>query len=809
MGTLPDTYLQRAFRLWADFSYRYAIWVIVTTGLIMVAMILSMANLTMDTSVEARLHKDDPIRQHFDTFQAHFGSDDVILVSVNADNGVDKDAIANIAALQQLLESTEPYVHEITSTMNARYTYGVDGELIVEELLEDYPQVGFKQRWPQETLEDYLLASPNYYNRLISAQGNALALIVELQTQVKDPVSGQFVAIDQDKKDEAVRAIRSQLNSFSERTNTRTVLAGNPVIQETLNRLILSDTGLTTGLAFTLTLLFLFVFFRRVSGMLIPLAVINGSLIVAIGMMALTGTPYTLTMGSLPAILVAIGVADSVHILSLFYRYYTDYGMKKEAVLNAVSVSAPAVLLTSLTTGAGFLSFVAADLASITDLGVFTAIAVFTALMLSVTLIPALLAVSRIKPVNQNLRALQWVNTLTNACVRLSIEHARVISAVAVVALVGGVWHATQLRFSDDILAVFPPDAPIVSDQLRYDADYHGAGNFEVLIDSGVDNGVLKPEFLQKLERLSDALTHTHIAGVDFDTPYSVLNIIKETHKALNENDPTAYVIPDQADLIAQELLIFEISNGDDLLDVVDSDFRYARLTLKMTYADGVVYHEVLGEIDKLLISEFGENSAVVTGLTALLGESIPRALSSMLKSYAIALVTIIILMGIMMKSLRIGLVSMIPNLLPIVLVMNVMVFVDWPLDQTTISVGAIALGLVVDDTLHYLFHFKQAYQNRNSVARSAMISVRDCGPALLITTIIYSSASFGNVVSSIKSFQMFGTTLALITVLALLIDLLVTPALLVVMFGGKEKRRREVDEDEKPERYRSMSVSD
>ena len=343
-------------------------------------------------------------------------------------------------------------------------------------------------------------------------------------------------------------------------------------------------------------------------------------------------------------------------------------------------------------------------------------------------------------------------------------------------------------------MTTFPDSEVTKQDLFKIDEQYNGAGNLEVVIDSGGDEGVYAPAFLQKLQQAQDAFSNTTINGVALAEAYSVLNILKETHKSLNNNDEAFYALADNRALIAQELLLFEMSERDDLLKVVDQNFRYARLSVKMPYADGVVYEKMMMQMQQKLDEIFGKDQAMISGATALMAESIPRALTSMMKSYAIALIVISVMMAMMIGNLKIGLISMMPNLLPIVLVLNLMVWWDWPLDQNTISIGAIALGLVVDDTLHFLYHFKQYYNKSGDAVDASMRSVRGCGPALFMTTMIFSAACFGNLLSSLEPFFKFGVSLGLITLLALLVDLLVAPALLVCVFPnrGKEKSAME-----------------
>lgn len=784
--------LSRGFARWAGFSFDHAKGLLATIVLFFVAMIWALGQMTVDMSSESRLHESDPIRVHFNTFRQQFGRDDVMIISVPNAGIYDESLMMRIQHLHQAIENEVPNVRKVTSLINARYSYGAqtvdgDSELVIEDLLQGWPQTPLSQRWPDTALPQYLMQHPNYRQRLVSTDGQQTAILVELEARVQDGIAnGQpspaFVPISPAQAHAAVKKIRA-LIARQEHAQGLT-LTGSPVVNETLARLVFNGTNFTGGLAFVLTILFLSLFFRRVSGVIIPLMVVNGSLLAAIGIMALNGTPWTLTFGTMPPIMIAIGVADAVHILSRFYKNVGESQNKRQAIIDAVAYSAPAVLLTSITTAAGFLSFLAADLASIAQLGGYTAIAVSFALLFSVTLIPALIALWPIKHKVMMVSKVPVSETVTQACVAFSCRYPKIISVAAVTLLLGGIINATSLEFSDDVMSTFPDSEVTKQDLFAIDEAYGGSSSMEVVVDSGKAQGIYQLNFLHKLQQASDALSNQTIAGIHLADSYSLLNILKETHQALNHNQDQFYALPSTEALVAQELLLFEMSQRDDLLKVVDEEFRYARLTLKMHYADGVQYQKMLHEMQQKLDTIFGDDTAIITGATALVSKSIPKALSSMMKSYAIALVVITIFMTLMIADLRIGLISMVPNVLPIVFILNVMVFLDWKLDQTTISIGAIALGLVVDDTLHFLYHFKQYWQTSKDARQASMASIKGCGSALMITTVVFASASATNMFSSLFPFIVFGASLALVTVMALLADLLVAPALLVWGFS-------------------------
>ena len=265
------------------------------------------------------------------------------------------------------------------------------------------------------------------------------------------------------------------------------------------------------------------------------------------------------------------------------------------------------------------------------------------------------------------------------------------------------------------------------------------------------------------------------------------MKFLKKQTGHSNGNRDSAYQVPDNRELIAQEVLLFEIDNKDDLLDVIDADARKARLTLKLEHRDSVEYQTLIRKLEDRLENLFPAGSSVtITGNAVLSAESVPRALKTMSKSYIVAAILIIIMMILVVQSPKIGLISIVPNLLPIVFVLNVMVIMDWPLDMATIMFGAIALGIVVDDTLHFLYHFKLYHEQHNDAFLAVHKTLRNTGPALFITTIIFSTGAASNMLSSLDNIFAFGLTMWMATILALIADLIIAPALLITFYGHK-----------------------
>ncbi len=771
--------LGKAFEKWAALSYDYARLTLFFSLVVLAGLISQIPKVKFDMSTEAMLHKTDPARVNYDQFKQEFGREDSIILTFPISDPIDQKALDTLDQLHTLIEEQVPHIDKITSLLNARYTYGEDDEMIVEELLEGFPD----HHWSNEELNAYVKSQPAYQNRLINKAGTHLAMVLDLQTFQSDVATPTLLSDQQSAN--AVNAIRKII---ADNPEWQLQMTGQPVLLETINYLTNRDTAFSSTVAFAVVLILLYLFFRRRSGILIPVMVITGSIIGSIGVMGITGSPYTLTSTATYALILGMSIADSLHILTLFYRDYEENGDKRAALIYAMGHSAPAVLLTTLTTAIGFLSFMSGDLASTSELGIYAAAAVFFALFYTMSFVPAFLALFNIQRVPNSKAPNLQLDAFLLACAKISTDYPKSITVLSLSAFALCLYGTSFLSFSHNPIGAFPDDTQAKIENLAIDDAFEGLSAIEVIIDTGKGRGIFEKEFIDRLKAAEQALSDTDIDGTPLGDSYSLLDILRESHKALNNNDPAYFLIADDQELIAQETLLFELSNADDLFQVIDSNYSKVRLSLNTRYNDGVVYEKLIRECNQILQDTFGDTATVhITGANALVAASVPRALRTMMKSYVIALVLIVGVMMIVVQSVRIGLISIIPNMLPILLMMNALIVLNIPLDMSTILVGAIAMGIVVDDSLHFLFHFKHNLAHTGDARQAIIQTHTSIGPALFITTVVFAACCLCNVLSSVFSINVFGWSLGIITVLALLADLLIAPALLMILFGKKQ----------------------
>lgn len=801
--------IEKGFKLLAHFIFRFR-WVFIFFMIFLtIAAVSQLKKLTIDMSDESFLHKNDPILTTYLDFRDQFGRDDLIVLAIKGENIFRQDFLRKLAKLHNLLEEDLDHVDEIFSMVNARNTYGVTNGIVVEDLLEQWPETD------KDLLElrNRVMANPLYRDRLISEDGSFTTILVRLDAfegaKSQDDellagfaeegglVSGGEVRhyLSEEEKSKIVQEIQKIAAPFYS-DDFQIHIAGSPVIVNTVKKNIREDMVLFLRLAILTIGVCLFLMFRRFSAVVLPLVVVILSLISTLAVMAITGVPIKLPTMILPSFLLAVGVGDSVHILSLFFQHFNQHGKKEDALVYTLGHSGLAVLMTSLTTAGGLLSFVTAKIAPVFDLGLFASLGVLLALIYSVVFLPAMLAVVPLKPkkgsADQELnpkslmmgRIMDWLTSF-------STGHAKKIVVVSVLILIISGIGLSKMRFSHDILSWLPATTPVQQATRTIDKELKGSVTLELILDTGRENGLYDPKILNKIETLARDLESDKGLPFKVGKVMAVTDILKEIHLALNENRPEFYVIPQDEKLIPQEFLLFENSGSDDLEDVIDSRFQLARITIKVPWQDAMNYVPFIGEVESRAADLFASDATVtITGIMALFGRIIYASIYSAATSYMIAGVVITLMMMCLIGSIRLGLVSMVPNLTPILITMGLMGWFGISLNMFTMLIGSIAIGLAVDDTIHFVYNFQRYFGIYGEPVEAVRQTLRTAGRAMLTTTVVLSLGFFIFMFASMQNLFHFGLLTGSALILALIADFFLAPALLTLVAGSKAGRR-------------------
>jgi len=749
----------------------------------------------MDTSTEGFMHEDDPVLLTYNKFRDQFGRDERIVLAIESDTIFTIDFLSKLKNMHKEIESTVPYIDEVTSLYNVRNTRGEGDKLITDDLLEPFPTT----KEEVQTIKKRALESHFYKDLLINEKGTMTTVIIETDAyshegeqavSVEDEFSEGFddeatqnsvekrAFLTDQENHELLEAIKKITNKY-EAEGFKIYLAGSPVVNNELKAQMKSDMQKFMRITFLIILVFLFVVFRRFSAVFYPLLVIILSLVATVGTMAWSGTAFKLPTQIVPSLLLAVSVGATVHILSIFFDQFNKGGDKKEALSYTLGHSGLAIAMTSITTAIGVGSFAGSEVAPISDLGMFASLGVMISLVLTLTLLPALLSITKLKPKAKTEAG--KMDMLMKKLAVIPVKHTNAVLFSSLFVVLLALAAASQVKLSHNPLKWFQPekDTRIATEVI--DDKMNGTVTIEVVVDTGKVNGWNDPERLAKLNDFSSKMEQykdefTHVGKV-----VSLATIAKETNRALHENKEEFYSIPKEANLVSQELLLFENSGSDDLEDVVDSQFSKARITIKLPWLDSVNSVKVLEYVQSEASKTFSASTVETTGMIPLLVNTFSNAVHSSVSSYIMAGIGITFMMMLILGSVRIGLLSMIPNLVPIIMGLLVMYIGEMPLDMFTLLIGSIAIGLAVDDTIHFMHNFRRYYLESGDSAKAIEQTFYTTGKAMVITTLVLSLGFFAYIAANMISVQNFGIITGSVIVFALLSDLLLAPALMVV----------------------------
>jgi predicted RND superfamily exporter protein len=529
---------------------------------------------------------------------------------------------------------------------------------------------------------------------------------------------------------------------------------------------------------------FLGLLFRRVAGVVLPLLIVGLSVLCTLSIMAATDTPLTMPTQILPSFLLAVGVGHSVHILAIFYQARRRGDAKEAAIAFALGHSGLAVLMTSLTTAGALASFMVAELRPISHMGIFGPIGVLLALLLTLTLLPALIAVF---PMRDERGAHDpgpsFSQQLLLRAGDMATRRAVPVVAASAVLLVLSLAGAARLSFSHDPIRWFPEDHDVRIATKLMNEKLRGSMFIELLVETGEENGLHDPELLERMEAVAGYAASAEMGDLYVGKTLSLVDVVKEIHQALNENRPEFHALPDDRQLVAQELLLFENSGSDDLEDFVDPLFSTGRVVMKLPFVDSVKYKPFFDEIERELARILGNGTKFqLTGMGVVIAHTIGAVIHTMARSYAMSLLLITPLLLLLIGNLRIGLVAMIPNLTPIILTLGLMGWTGIPLDAFTLMVGAIAIGLAVDDTIHFMHNFRRYYERSGDVPQSVRETLVSTGQALFFTSLVLSTGFFLYMFASMSNLFYFGLLTGFTIIVAFLADLILAPALMMLV---------------------------
>ncbi|MGH1468584.1 MAG: efflux RND transporter permease subunit [Bdellovibrionales bacterium] len=740
----------------------------------------------------------------FDAFERKFGSDEVALVAVHSPDGIfDSESINLIKDLTDDLWQSKDAIR-VDSITNYNWVHADADDILVEPLIpeesEDITPLILKER-EKVALEHNVI--PDY---LINRSAQTALIYVNLKPSIDEipdykEIVGSLRKII--RKYQILGAKEGEQKSFyvdadydtevKEKSAGKTYganhtfhLTGNPALTFSFQESSQADMQKIVPFVFLFTLLFLFILFRRITGVLLPLVVIGVTIFATLGFSGWIGIEMNVLTAIVPQFLIALSIAVAVHVLSSFYQFL-DKGLDKRLALKvALEKNWIPTILTSISTAIGFLSFSTSGIPPIAKMGIMSAFGTMFAWLITFTLIAPLLSFLPLKRKKDGKRAddTYIVSERSERFTNFIYNHSKKIVLIFTVFAFGCAYLASSLVASSDPFEYFEKSNPIRVANEFIEEELGGITGVEMMIHSGVAEGIKDPEFLGKVEGFQKWIEDKQ----EFTSTISIVDILKEMNQVLNGSTKESYVLPDTKDGVAQQLFLYSMNlpQGMDINNRVSIENDSVRMTAMSTVHES---NEFLAMVDELEVEGKRRGLDVdVTGKIPLYQANNEIVVNSFVVSMSLAIFLIAILMIIGLKSLKVGLLSVIPNSLPLLIGAGAISAMGKSLDIGTMLVGSVCLGIAVDDTIHFLTNFqkfrKQGDDMRTALGRVFTYTV----PALVTTTIVLVMAFSSFIMAGFVPNQNFGIFVAIILSAALIADVLFLPSLLILVFGEKEK---------------------
>ncbi len=732
---------------------------------LVIALTVLMAGFTVtvrfDSSIEIWFLASDEELVRYNAFIDRFGADEIAVIGVFADDVFAPPVMAAIDRISQAAKDA-PHAHRVRSLTTTRdFVESPDG-IDVPALVPQLPTSAAQSAAIRARAMDSKLIE----GLLVSGDGRAAAVVVELAHD-----GNTF---------EGKTALVRRLREIAEAEATdgiETRLSGTPVFDETLFRYNERDINLTSPGLILLVILGCWLIFRQVAAALLPLGVVIVSVVWTFGLMGLCQADLTILSSALISLIMAVGVADSIHILSAFQKLRADGVDREEALVQSISKMAVPCFFTSATTAAGLLSLLISQLAPVREFGVFAAFGVMMAFVFSMLLVPTV--VGLVRPVAPAVLERRRTGRFSRLLARLgsvSPGASRVI-VVASLCVVGlSVWSATQLKVGVNPIEWFRVDDPARVDIEAIDQALGGSTSLEFLVRAP-NQGLQTPENQQRLYDFERWLE----SRAAVTRALSSADVLERVHALLKPPDDTS-TLPDAADKVATSFLFVE--DTEDFHAIVKEDYSVGRMTARIRLSEASEIVDDLPAIEARLAEVFTDDalSVEMTGYAKLMGKMQQYLLDSQIRSLLIAFAVITLLMIALLGSWRLGLFAMIPNLAPVAVGLGVMHWLGIGLDPGSVMIGCIALGLVVDDTVHTLIALRRGLAAGLDLDAAVSAAIADAGHAVVLTSAILAGGFAFMLMGSFTPNMNFGGVSALIIVTALLADLVLLPAALRVL---------------------------
>lgn len=724
------------------------------------------------SNTEANLLPDDhPVNLAYNRFVAQFGEEgNIIAIAVKDSSLFELENFRKWNKLSKQLAAF-PEVSMVLSTDNLKLLEKSKTSDAFVMLPFLSPKTNTQQGL-NEALEQLFHEEPFYDQLLFNKETGTLRTLVYLD---KDLLNTSV------RKDFILKDLEGLIATFEAETGIQTHVSGMPFIRTKNSQSIIDEIGLFILGALGVTSLIFFFFFRSIRATLISMGVVIIGVMWSFGVLGLLEYEITVLTALIPPLIIVIGIPNCIFLINKYQQEAQKHGNKALSLQRVISKIGNATLMTNITTASGFATFIITESSLLKEFGVVASINIIGIFILSLLVIPIVYSFMPM-PNDKHLRHLnkKWVDRFVAGMEGIVKEKRIGVYIVSVLLLALSIIGIYQIKTSGSPIEDMPKDKTFYKDIRFFEQEFHAVMPIEILIDTKRPNGVLKASSLKQLDELSQYIEETP----ELSKPISVVNLVKYSKQAYYSKLPKYYQLPtNQERSFILTTAQNSTSNNNLLENFTDSTGQIARIStaIKDVKTDQMeaIEANLLSEINKLFPSDRYE--VLLTGKALLFLKGTKYLIKNLIMSLALAIFLIALFMAYLFRSFRMILISLIPNLLPLLVTAGLMGFLGVPIKPSTILVFSIAFGISVDDTIHFLAKYRQELMaNKWRIKPSVYAALKETGVSMFYTSIVL---FFGFSVFTLSS---FGGTIALgglvsaTLLFAMLSNLILLPSLLL-----------------------------
>jgi len=727
-------------------------------------------SLKSDFSYKAWYSDKDPNVQKFNSFEKYFGNDDNLIISLKNTTGIlNVRDLNQVKDLTDLLWGVEDIVR-VESITNFQFMNSTADDIVIS----DFYDGGEINEKSIQTLTGNIKKWPFLYNFLISKDHKTFVLQSILRPALNNPPDHSKVS----------GAHQKILENFKKKNPQFEVHLTGPVrVVDDFKNATIDDLVFLIPFLYLIFSILLYLRFKSISSIFSVFLVVSSSSFLALGIAGFLNQNVNTLTAAAPTIIMTIAISDAIHLLSSYFYALKSGKNYFDSIKYSMNKNFYPTLLTSLTTAIGFFTFYGAKVEPISELGVMVGIGVICAWFVTYWFLCPLILLFPTKFKSLVGKSQFGVISKSNikAITRFLNTYRRYFLISTIMSVAAGVYCFSSLEINMNPLDQFRHDHPGVQASRFMEKNMGYSSGLELLIDSGVPEGINEPSFLLKVDHLSNWILESKIAI----KTNSILDIIKKLNMTFNEGQVDFYKIPNSKKTIAESIFFYSLGlpQGQDLsskMDITQSKLRLSLTWNTLNSKDALLAFEKI----KMKSKQLGLN-VLVTGKTTLFHQLTPYVVTTFIKSFGMAFLLITLILMIYLKSIKLGLLALIPNIWPLLVGSIIFYLGGFTVDMGSVIIASVCLGVAVDDSIHFLFEYKKSRDQDSSIIEAVEKVYDTTFPSLFLTTIVlsigFASFVFGSYIPNI----IFGVFVAIILLLALFSDLIILPV--VLMYVDKD----------------------